>query len=130
MDTVPRHSRMRELFADIFTDQAIDPVDAARRAMRPSLRRRFYDVTGVAEQDGAFAVMLDGKAVRTPARRPLGAPTRALAEAVAAEWDAQTEFIDPANMPLTRLVNTILDGVVSGPEPVAAEVSRYLGSDL
>src|SRR2546429_37578 len=68
---VPRCSRMRDLFEDIFVDHPIDPVGAARRAMRPALRRRFYADAGVAKQDGAFAVMLDGKPVRTPARHAL-----------------------------------------------------------
>ncbi len=58
-----------------------------------------------------YAVTLDGKPVRTPARRPLAAPDRALAQAIAAEWDAQRELIDPAKMPLTRLANAIIDGV-------------------
>jgi chaperone required for assembly of F1-ATPase len=84
----------------------------------------------VIEQDGRFAVMLDGKSVRTPARQVLAAPTQPLAEAIAAEWQAQSDIIDPARMPLTRLANTILDGVASAHEAVAADVARYLGSDL
>jgi chaperone required for assembly of F1-ATPase len=57
-------------------------------------------------------------------------PSRALAEAVAAEWEAQRDAIDPAAMPLTRLANTIIDGVSEARAPVAAEVEKYLGSDL
>jgi chaperone required for assembly of F1-ATPase len=68
--------------------------------------------------------------VRTPAGHALALPTRALGEAVAAEWEAQREQIDPAAMPLTRLVNSIIDGVVAAPAPVIEEVGRYLGSDL
>src|SRR6202035_5424782 len=67
---------------------------------------------------------------RTPGRRILGTPTRALADALAAEWNAQEELIDPLNMPLTRLANSILDGVVDAPAAVAAEIEKYLGSDL
>jgi chaperone required for assembly of F1-ATPase len=68
--------------------------------------------------------------VRTPARRVLAAPTLALAEAIAAEWQAQKDVIDPAKMPLTRLANAIIDGVADAPQPVAAEIAKYLASDL
>jgi len=84
----------------------------------------------VDEDEGGFAIRLDGRAVRTPARRLLKAPTRALAQALGAEWNAQEELIDPLNMPLTRLANAIIDGVVDAPAAVAAEIERYLGSDL
>jgi chaperone required for assembly of F1-ATPase len=74
--------------------------------------------------------VLDGKPIHTPARRLLGAPTLAIAEAIAAEWEAQRELIDPATMPLTRLANSIIDGVADAEEPVAAEIEKYLASDL
>ena len=73
---------------------------------------------------------LDDKPVRTPAGRLLAAPTLALAEALAAEWEAQRDVIDPAKMPLTRLANSIIDGVSERSAPVAGEVARYLASDL
>jgi chaperone required for assembly of F1-ATPase len=121
---------MRDLFEDIFINEPPDPVAAARRAMRPQLRRRFYEHAGIADIEDGFAVRLDGRPVMTPARRALAAPTRALAEALAAEWEAQRGAIDPANMPLTRLANTIIDGVADHMGEVAAEVAKYLGSDL
>jgi chaperone required for assembly of F1-ATPase len=98
--------------------------------MRPALRRRFYDAAGTAADAGGYAVRLDGKPVRTPAGRVLAAPSAALARALAAEWDAQRELIDPARMPLTRLANSIIDGVSDRPGPVAAEIEKYLASDL
>ena len=73
---------------------------------------------------------LDDKPVRTPAGRLLAAPTLALAQALAAEWEAQRDLIDPAKMPLTRLANSIIDGVSERSAPVAEEVARYLASDL
>jgi chaperone required for assembly of F1-ATPase len=79
---------------------------------------------------GGHAVQLDGKPVRTPAGRVLAAPTAALVQALAAEWDAQQDVIDPARMPLTRLANAIIDGVSDRPDAVAAEIENYLGSDL
>jgi len=75
-------------------------------------------------------VLLDGRPVKTPARRTLAAPTRALAEALAAEWEAQRDVVDPAKMPLTRLANSIIDGVADAPAAVAAEAEKYLASDL
>ena len=75
-------------------------------------------------------MLLDGKPVRTPARRSLAAPTRALAQALAEEWNAQGETIDPARMPMTRLANAVIDAVAERPRPVADEIAKYLGSDL
>ena len=120
---------MRELFE---IDPPEDPIAAARRGARPSLRRRFYDKASAAAAEVAdgHAVLLDGKPARTPAGRILAAPTLALAQAIAAEWEAQRETVDPAKMPLTRLANAIIDGVADRPGPVAAEVEKYLASDL
>jgi chaperone required for assembly of F1-ATPase len=120
---------MRDVFEDIFSAEPVDPVEAARRNMR-ALRRRFYADVAVQEEGTVAAVVLDGRPIRTPARHRLAAPKRALAEAIAAEWKAQREFIDPADMPLTRLANTIIDGVTLAPDEVAREVAAYLGSDL
>lgn len=121
---------MRDVFEDLFANQPLDPMEAARRSTRPAQRRRFYERTGVGESPQGFAVLLDGRPVRSPARRPLAVPSRPLAEAVAAEWDAQRERIDPRAMPLTRLCNSIIDGVADAPGPVADEIAKYLGSDL
>jgi len=121
---------MRDIFEDIFDREPPDPMAAARRAMRPPLRQRFYRSVGVSEAGDGFAVLLDGKPVRTPARRPLATPVRELADAVAAEWDAQQTAIDPAAMPLTRLANVIIDRVGETAALVRAEIERYLASDL
>ena len=121
---------MRDLFDEIFANQPLDPTEAARRGMRPHLRRRFYARAEVAEGEGGFAVLLDGRPVKTPARRTLAAPTRALAEALAAEWEAQRDVVDPAKMPLTRLANSIIYGVADAAAAVAAEAGKYLASDL
>jgi len=122
---------MREIFTEIFENQPLDPTEAARRAVRPRLRKRFYKraEVGARTREG-FPVRLDGKPVATPARRALTAPSRELAEAIAAEWDAQEPEIDPARMPLTRLANAVIDAVADKPAEVAAEIAQYLGSDL
>jgi chaperone required for assembly of F1-ATPase len=121
---------MRDLFEEIFINQPLDPTESARRSMRPQLRRRFYERAEVVENGGSFGVVLDGRPVKTPARRLLAAPTRALAAALAAEWEAQREVVDPAKMPLTRLANSIIDGVADAPAAVAADAGKYLASDL
>jgi chaperone required for assembly of F1-ATPase len=118
---------MREFLENAAPD---DPMDAARRAARPILRKRFYERASTAPEGKLYAVRLDDKPVRTPAGRLLAAPTGALAEALAAEWEAQRDLIDPAKMPLTRLANSIIDGVSERSAPVAEEVARYLASDL
>ena len=87
-------------------------------------------MAGVQQAEGGYCVTLDDKPVHTPARRLLAAPTLELGEAVAAEWQAQREVIDPAKMPLTRFANAIIDGVAEKPAPVAAEIEKYLASDL
>ena len=121
---------MRDIFEDLASNQPLDPTESARRNMRPQLRRRFYKSAGVSEADEGFAIVLDGKGIRTPARRALVAPSRSLAEAIAAEWDAQTDAVDPARMPLTRLSNSVLDGVAEAKTDVASEITKYLGTDL
>ena len=118
---------MRELPESASPEHA---TEAARRTLRPVSRRRFYaDATTVAV-DGGCAVELDGNRARTPAGNSLVAPTADLAAAIAAEWNAQKDTIDPATMPLTRLANSIIDGVSGRPGPVAAEIEKYLASDL
>jgi chaperone required for assembly of F1-ATPase len=121
---------MREILEEIREHQPLDPNEAARRGMRPRLRRRFYNQVTVSEGEAGFALVLDGRPVRTPAQRTLAAPTAQLAELLAEEWRAQREFVDPASMPLTRLANSIIDGVADAVPEVAAEVEKYLASDL
>ena len=123
---------MRDVFEEIFALESLGPVDpteAARRHMR-ALKRRFYDEVTVRDDPPGFAVALDGRPIKTPARRALAAPCRPLAEAIAAEWRAHTKFIDPAAMPMTRLANTIIDAVAAAQDEVAGDIVKYLGSDL
>ena len=77
-----------------------------------------------------FRVLLDGKPVRTPAKNEFLLPTRALADAVAAEWEAQTGRIDPVTMPLTKFANSAIDGVMGREAEVRADIVKYAGSDL
>src|SRR4051812_11582288 len=103
---------MRDLFENDVPPVPSDPMESARRGMRTPLRQRFYrDATVGAEQAEGFPVLLDGRPVRTPVRRLLAAPIAPLAAAIAAEWAGQGDQIDPHRMPLTRLANTVIDGV-------------------
>jgi chaperone required for assembly of F1-ATPase len=107
-----------------------DPRASARQATRPPLPKRFYAEAAVAERDGVFVLGLDGRPARTPARNLIAVPTRSLGEALAAEWQAQGEVIDPATMPITRIVNSALDGVAQNRAAVVDDLVRYAGSDL
>jgi chaperone required for assembly of F1-ATPase len=121
---------MRDLLEDIVSHHPLDPTEAARRALRPQRRRRFYRDAETVVLGGESRVLLDGCPVRTPGRRLLAAPSPALAEAIVAEWQAQREVIDPVTLPLTRLANTIIDGVADRPAAVSREIESYLGTDL
>jgi chaperone required for assembly of F1-ATPase len=110
--------------------EAIDPVAMARRDQQKALPRRFYQDAAAEPRGEGFAVCLDGKLAHTPGRRPIEVPGRELADALAAEWQGQGELIDPAAMPLTRLVNSALDGVAQDMASVRAEIVKYAGSDL
>jgi chaperone required for assembly of F1-ATPase len=123
---------IRDFLEDVAREwqQPVGPMQAAQRAMRAPLRQRLYRTAETSRTDDGFAVLLDGKPVRTPGRRPLAAPTQPLAAAIAAEWEAQRDVVDPARMPLTRLSNSIIDGVADAVAAVADEIGRYLASDL
>jgi len=106
------------------------PMQRAQRGMRPALPKRFYKEARAVERDGAYALELDGKAARTPARNLVAAPSRELGDALAAEWNALGDTIDPAKMPLTRLLNVAIDRVAPEGDAVAMDVASYAGSDL
>jgi len=120
---------MRELFDEVAGHSPLDPEEAVRRASRAPRRKRFYKEADIAEADGGFAVTLDGRSIRTPSGRHVVAPTRGIAEAIAAEWNAQGETIDPLTMPLTRFANSVAE-VGERVDAVADDVAKYLGTDL
>jgi chaperone required for assembly of F1-ATPase len=121
---------MRDVLTQAMNPEPHEPMQAAQRAMRPPLRKRFYESAGVEERSDGFLVVLDSRPVRTPGRRLLLAASAAIAQHIAAEWSAQRDVVDPASMPLTRLANTIIDGVANHTKEVAAEIEKYLATDL
>lgn len=98
-------------------------------SMQKPLVKRFYKAASVSET-APYQVLLDGSAVKTPAKRPLVLPTEAAARAVADEWNAQGATINPATMPLTRFANTAIDAVTDTANAVAADIVAYAGRDL
>ena len=92
--------------------------------------KRFYTDVTVIERPGGFAVGLDGQELRSPAKRALALPGRALAEAVAAEWAAQGPEIRPDTMKLMALVSTARDLVADKPAEIAAQTAKYAATDL
>jgi chaperone required for assembly of F1-ATPase len=111
--------------------ERIDPVRAAQANMRQAVIRRFYKEAQVREAEGGgFELTLDGRPARTPGKNRLAAASRALMGLVAEEWARQGEEIDPAGMPVTRLLNSAIDGVARTMDETRAEIARYAGSDL
>lgn len=92
--------------------------------------KRFYKATAVTGEAPPYGVALDGRPLRTPARELLAVPTRALAEAIAAEWNAQGEEIQPRAMPLTGLANAAIDRVAPDPDTFADTLSRFAETEL
>jgi chaperone required for assembly of F1-ATPase len=92
--------------------------------------KRFYKEAAAVPTDGMVAVLLDGRAVKTPARNPLAVPTEELAEAIAEEWNRQGEEVDPRAMPLTGLANAAIDRVSPDPQAFARGLAAYGESDL
>jgi chaperone required for assembly of F1-ATPase len=92
--------------------------------------KRFWKKAEASEVEGGFSVLLDGRGVKTPAKTPLVVPTLGLAEAIAAEWQAQEERVDPNTMPFTRMSNSALDKVIPQHAAVADMLSDYGATDL
>jgi chaperone required for assembly of F1-ATPase len=92
--------------------------------------KRFWKSAEVTQVAGGYGVALDGRVVKTPAKADLIVPTRALAQAIADELDAQVEKIDPMTMPFTRTANSAIDKVAHQHADVVAMLAEYGGTDL
>lgn len=92
--------------------------------------KRFWSEARAAEVEGGWTVHLDGRPVRTPAKAPLTVPTLGLAEAIAAEWAAQGEYLRPETMPLTRTANSAIDRLGQIAPAVVEDLAGFGASDL
>lgn len=92
--------------------------------------KRFYEQASAGRHLDGFGVLLDGRAIKTPAKRDMVLPSLTLAEAIAAEWMAQEDEINPATMPMMRLAATAIDRVLPQRDYVIDEIAAYGGSDL
>lgn len=92
--------------------------------------KRFWTAAATRPAGEGWEVALDGRPVRTPGKAPLILPTERLAEAIAAEWDAQGEVVDPNRMPLTRAANSAIEKVAANFDAVAGMLAEYGGTDL
>lgn len=118
---------MRELFDDAAGQP---PPDPARRMEAAPKRKRFYKDASVAEGEGGWLVLLDNRPIRTPTRKIVAAPNAVIAEQIASEWRAQGETLQPMTMPLTRLANSIAEGVVGNEQAIADDIAKFFGTDL
>ncbi|HQZ13732.1 MAG TPA: ATP12 family protein [Devosia sp.] len=107
-----------------------DGYGRAQHHAKQQLPKRFYKDVGVGTAGDGFAVTLDGRSPRTPGQKPVVVPGEALARAMADEWAAQGEFIDPATMPIVRLVNSAIEGGDERLQAFRDEVLKYAGNDL
>ncbi|MEM6667425.1 MAG: ATP12 family protein [Pseudomonadota bacterium] len=107
-----------------------DGAEAIRKAATPERPKRFYKEALCVPTACGFALQLDSRAARTPARNPLEVPFEAVTEAMAAEWAAQDSHIFPETMPVTRLANSIIDGVLDRKTEVADVIAEFAGTDL
>ncbi|SLN71088.1 ATP12 chaperone protein [Roseovarius albus] len=92
--------------------------------------KRFWEKAEAVETEGGFSVELDGRSVKTPAKAALIVPSRALADAIAVEWDAQQGEINPNIMPVTRAANAAIDKVTHQHAEVADLIAAYGDADL
>lgn len=120
--------------ADILGERDDNVPDRPTRVAEPSresqLPKKFYKSAEVAGEDGVFKVLLDGRPVRTPGKSLLELANETVMQKIAMEWDAQVDVIDPMTMPVTRLINTAIDGVASDMQAVKEDIIRYAGTDL
>lgn len=92
--------------------------------------KRFWKQAAATPVDGGFTVALDGRPMRTPAKRALVIARSALAEAIATEWNELPADFDPQVLILTRFANTAIDRVQDLRDQVLDELSGWGGSDL
>jgi chaperone required for assembly of F1-ATPase len=117
-------------FGDGEDPARLDPVRMARVGLKPQLPKRFYTGVSVEAREGRFQLLLDGRPARTKLAKPLAAETEAAGALLAAEWAAQGTRIDPATMPVTRMLHAAIDHVSGAMAEVRADIVQFAGSDV
>jgi chaperone required for assembly of F1-ATPase len=92
--------------------------------------KRFWKLAETVPVGDNWAILIDGRPVKTPGKSDLVVPTRALGEAIADEWNAVEGDIDPRAMPLTGIANAAIEHVSTDPAAFAAGLARYAETDL
>jgi len=106
------------------------PTRVAEPPRENNLPKRFYKTVALAADGDKFRIELDGRSVKTPGKNLLAISSKVLAQTLVNEWDAQKKHIDPMTMPLTRLLNTAVDGVAPDLQPVKEDLVRFAGTDM
>ena len=106
------------------------PTRVAEPDRKSQLPKRFYKEVSVEASGDQYRVLLDGRSIKTPGRSETLVPSQSIAELLQSEWEAQQERIDPLSMPVTRLINTAIDGVSGDMQAVKEDIIRYASSDL
>jgi chaperone required for assembly of F1-ATPase len=128
LEKISPEARLDQSFAR--PAEAADPIAIARRDLNKVLPPRLYKEVTVKQRDGTFILLLDGRAAKSPGGNLLAPLGSAAARALAKEWSVQNETIDPAVMPLTRIVNSAIDGVAYQLGATVDEIARYAWADL
>ena len=121
---------MLETLEDIEKAAVKDPMRVASLSAKSQLRKRFYKQATVFSNTDKINIHLDGKPIKTPGVETLTVPNIHVGELVADEWNRQETKIDPQTMPVTRLINTSIDGVSKDMRPVKDDIIQFAGSDL
>ena len=121
---------MREIVGEIGREAVPDPLKVANNDRAGALTKRFYREATAERTEEGYELRLDGRPARTPGRNRLAVPSARVGEAMAAEWAAQGERIDPTSMPVTRTANSAIDGVANRMDAVRDDVAAFAGSDL
>nr|WP_321456672.1 ATP12 family protein [uncultured Cohaesibacter sp.] len=116
-------------------DSSDNPMMRSKEATKAPLPKRFYKDVAVGSEESEqgqplYCVLLDGRKVKSPAKKTVCVPKRSLAEALVMEWHKQEKEINPAFMPLTRLINSIIDGVEDARDAMITEILAYLNNDF
>lgn len=117
-------------FGDGEDPARLDPVRMAREGLKPQLPARFYREVTVEPREGGFQLLLDGRPARTKLAKPLAAETEAAAALLAKEWAAQGARIDPATMPVTRMLHAAIDHVSGAMAEVRADIVQFARTDV